>query len=493
MTLVSKILGLARELVLAGTYGAGSVTDAYSMAISVPNDIFAAVMLSASTAFLPVYSKKMADEGREAGDILTSGIINRLWIASACVALLGCVLARPLISVFAPGFSGQTAELSVFYIRIAFVLVVFSVSKNIQASYLEYHGVFLSQKLFGFAENFCIIAFTLLSFRLGQPRLLVFGITAGGVVIAAGYFLLSEKNGYRHSFRLEKDDSVSDVLRLAFPVFLGNCATHINVLVDRMLASEMEVGSVSALHYGAGLTDAINAVSIGIVATVIYPMLSRAFAEGNMERASALASGALRLCLVLMLPCSLGAVVYAKPIVRAVFERGSFSAAASEMVSAAFRFYVAGLIFASLNTILLRVFYSLRDTATTVKVSLVSVVLNIVLDFALCGPMGLSGLAFATSISSAAGLVLRLVLLKRIHPEIRLQVPAAGVAKTAVFSAVAVGGSLLFYNVVGNFLQLSHILNIFLALLLAVVIYYLELYFTGAEELQLLKKPFSSK
>ena len=491
MTLISKVLGLVRELVLAQSYGAGSVTDAYSMALSIPNDIFAAVMLSASIAFLPVYSQRVSAQGKGSGDRLTSGLINRLWIASAAVAAAGCAFAKPLVRILAPGFGGSTLDLTVFYLRIAFVLVIFSVSKNIQMSYLEYRGVFLSQRLFGYAENFCIIAFTLLSFSLGMPKLLIAGIVAGGAVIAAGYFYVSVKNGYRHSFQLEKDGGEREILKLALPVFAGSCATHINVLVDRLLASKLAEGSVSALHYGAGLTDAMNALTIGIVATIIYPMLSKAFAEGNMQRASSLSSRAVSLCVVLMLPCSLGAAVYAKPVIRAVFERGRFGGDATEMVAAAFLFYVAGLLFGALNTVILRVYYSLRDTLTTVKVSLICVVLNIVLDLILVGPMGLGGLALSTSVSGAAGLLMRLILLEKKHPEIRIEVPLKKIAQIAAFSVIAVGISFAGFVLMGNFLQISHYLKLFVALVIAIVVYYVELLYSGAEELKLLKELFS--
>ena len=493
MMLASKILGLVRELVLAHSYGAGSITDAYSAALSIPNDIFAAVMLSASVAYLPVYSQVVEEQGKKAGDRLTSGLIDRLWIAAAAVCALGCIFARPLVRVFAPGFTGDTADLTVFYMRVAFILVIFSVSKNIQASYLEYHGKFISQRFLGYAENVCIIAFTLLSFRLRQPRLLVFGILVGGAVLAAGYFALSARNGYRHSFVLEKDCGERDILRLALPVFIGNCASHINILVDRILASKLAEGSVSALRYGSGLTDAINALSIGIVATVIFPMLSKAFAKEEHERASELTSRAVSLCLVLMVPASLGAAVYARPIIRAVFERGSFSPQATQMVSAAFLFYVVGLVFGALNTLLLRVYYSLRDTVTTVRVSLICVVLNVILDLVLVGPMGIGGLALSTSASGALGLILRLVLLKKKHPQLRINVPLKKIAQTVLMAAVAVGVSYSAYVLMGNIFQISHILKLFVALVIAIVLYYVELLYTGAKELELLKSLFSPK
>ena len=493
MMLASKLLGLAREMILAHSYGTGSVTDAYSAALSIPNDIFAAVMLSASVAYLPIYSQIVEKQGKKAGDRLTSGLINRLWIASAAVCVLGCVLAGPLVRVFAPGFTGNTAQLTVFYMRVAFILVIFSVSKNIQASYLEYHGRFISQRLFGYVENICIIAFTLLSFRLNSPRLLVFGILIGGAVIAAGYFGLSVKNGYRHSFTLEKENGERGILRLALPVFIGNCASHINLLVDRILASELAEGSVSALRYGSSLTDAINALSIGIVATVIFPMLSKAFAKEEFDRASELTSRAVSLCLVLMVPASLGAAVYAKPIIRAVFERGNFDPQATQMVSAAFLFYVVGLVFGALNTLLLRVYYSLRDTLTTVKVSLICVVLNVILDLVLVGPMGLGGLAFSTSVSGALGLVLRLVLLKKKHPQLCIDVPFKKIAQTVIMAVIAVGVSYSAYVIVGNISQISHYLKILVALVIAIVLYYVELLYTGAKELELLKSLFLPK
>ena len=163
MTVGSKVLGFVRELLLANYYGASFITDAYTMSMSIPNNLLAGIVGAAATAYMPVYSKKFESEGKESGDLFTSQIINLLLCVVGVVMVLGWIFTEPLVHLFAPGFTGETFALTAYYLRIAFVMVFFSVVSNILTSFLQYNKVFVSQSLVTYLQNICIVAAIIVS------------------------------------------------------------------------------------------------------------------------------------------------------------------------------------------------------------------------------------------------------------------------------------------------------------------------------------------
>ena len=181
LTAVSKLLGFVREMVLANYFGAGPVTDAYIMAQSIPNNLMAAVISAVGTSYLPAFSAKNEKEGREAADRFTSQLVDLQLLIIAVVVALGCLLARPLISVFAPGFSGETADLTAWYLRFAFFVLFFSVLTYIFGAWLNYKGVFLPQIVYAVAANLVLITVVVISARTDR-RLLIIGPLASAAL-----------------------------------------------------------------------------------------------------------------------------------------------------------------------------------------------------------------------------------------------------------------------------------------------------------------------
>ena len=143
LTLISKLFGFVREMVMANYYGASYITDAYGMAFTILTVLFGGIIAAISTAYMPVYSRINETQGKQEGDAFTSGILNLLLAVSIVISIIGIIFSDQLIAVLASGFSGETAKLASFFVKVLFSYVIFSSTAGVLESYLQYKGVFL--------------------------------------------------------------------------------------------------------------------------------------------------------------------------------------------------------------------------------------------------------------------------------------------------------------------------------------------------------------
>ncbi|MDO5331462.1 MAG: murein biosynthesis integral membrane protein MurJ [Bacillota bacterium] len=493
LTVGSKLLGFIRELLLANYYGASYITDAYTMSMSIPNNLLAGIVGAAATAYMPVFSKKVEEQGEDAGNTFTSQIINLLLCVVGVVMILGWIFAEPLVHLFAPGFQGETFELTTFYIRVAFVMVFFSVIANMLGSYLEYKGVFVLPTLLTYLQNICIISAIIICAKTNTPEGLIFGITTGFLLMAVSKIIIAKKHGYKYTADFNFSKPVKEIIVLAVPVFIGSSAGEINALIDRILASNLSEGSVSALQYGNLFSGLISSLTITVFVTIIYPRLTQAFALNDFERISDVSERGINLIALLMVPCTLGALVYASPAIQVVYERGAFNAVATDLTAAAFFYYGIGMAFTATRSFLDKIFYSVHDTVTPVKCSIVAVFFNIVLNITLVKVMGHAGLALATSISQIISTLLEYYLFGKKFPQITLLKSKRKLARIILFSIISVGISYLFFYFVGNVVWMPRMLLLGGAVMIAALIYLLLLYIFKFEELELFKDLINRK
>ncbi len=163
LTLVSKVFGFVREMVLAACFGTGYVVDAYVMAQNIPNMLFAGVLGAVSISFMPLYSDRAEKEGEASADAFVNDIRNLLLKAALVVTVIGVAFTPQFVRLFASGFSGQQAALTVFFLRITFCALAFTSLNLLLTAYLHYKGIFLQPIIFGYVQNFCIIVFTVLA------------------------------------------------------------------------------------------------------------------------------------------------------------------------------------------------------------------------------------------------------------------------------------------------------------------------------------------
>ncbi len=485
LTMLSKILGFVREMVMANCYGAGMVTDAFVMAENIPNYLMAAIITAVGTAYMPCFSRKYELEGPKAADDFTSDLLNWQMIVATALIVAGELLSPYLVRFFAPGYGAEAASLTNYYLRAAFFITFFNIFISIFGSYLQYKEIFISPILFGYAQNILVIAFILLSVRAGE-RILVFGLLLGYAVRGLAYLALAVRSGYRYRASLHLGPLVKEVMVLAVPVFIGGWVNQINAFIDKMLASRLPEGSVSALNYANLVVGVITALSVTVITTMVYPRFNKALAGGDYGKVAELTAGAVHLAALITIPFCLGAMAFAQPVIQVLFERGAFDVAATAATAPAFRFYALTLFFGGVSQIYTYLFYSLKDMRSGVISSVVAVVCNIALNLLLIGPMGVAGLALATGLAQAINAGMLLFLFRRRHAEIRPKISAKKLLLTLAFSLAAVAGALLCYRLLSAWIS-SILLRLVLAVGLAMGIYLALLYIARFEELSLLR------
>ena len=482
----TKLLGFVREMVLAAFYGAGTVTDAYNMAQNIPNILLAGVVSAAGVSFMPIFSKKLQESGQKEGDLFTSRLLNALILLLLGAIALGAVFAKPLVSVFAPGFGEEQAALTVWYLRFAFFSVLFTAFVYIFEAYLQYKSVFFPQIILGYVQSIAVVVFIVISART-DSRLLIFGVVLGFALRGFGCWAIAGRSGYRYTPDLHMGDAVREAILLALPIFLGGSVAQINTFVDRMLASSLETGSVSALTYSNEIINAIVMLTVTVLVTILYPRLNQAFAAGDRTLVGTLTERGINVLALMAVPFSMGAMVYAAPVIRLVYERGAFTAEDTAVTASAFFCYAIGLSFLAVNQLITKVFYSLHDTKTAVYCSVISVVCNIVLNLILVRRLAHAGLALATSIAQIINALLLYYAFKGKYPDITLLHSKKKLVQIAACSAASVGISYLCFWLLSDTIKCSQVLSLAGAVVSAGIVYLALLKVLKFEELGILK------
>jgi len=489
-TAISKLIGFVRELFIANYYGTSFVTDAYSMGTSIPNTILAGVIGAIATAYMPVFSKKIAKQGEDEASLFTSQLINVQAVASIFISVLGWIFSNQIVSLFAPGYTGETAALTAFYLRIGFIMTILNCIKGTLQSYLEYKGSFLLNVVVGYLQNAFIITMIIISAKIANPRIIIFGTLMGTIAYFVSHIILAVKKGYKYSFSFTFGDATKEVIRLAIPVFLSSSLGQINSFVDKYLASGLPEGSVSALSYGFTLFAVIASFTYAIIMTILYPRMSKAFAENDVNRVNDLSSRTLNVLLVITVPFTLGSFVYSNEVVQAIYERGSFNPESTALVASAFKFYCLALVFSAVKACLDRMFNSLHDTKTCAIISVFAIALNIGLNLTLVKPMGHTGLALATTLSSVFSTCVAYLIFRKKHRDYTLITDWKKVLTVCLISVVSVGLSRLFYVFIDNLIWMPRMILLGLSVFVAAVLYLVFLILFKFDELTLIENIF---
>ena len=431
LTLISRILGVARDIAQAAVLGTGAAADAFTIAFIVPNilrRVFGEATVSA--AFVPTYTETLVTGDHEDTVRLARRVVTAATLALVILVIAGILLAPQLVRLFVPGFSAVEgkAELTTGLLRLLFPYILFVGLAAIVMGILNSHRHFTAPALGPILFNICALAGLLLLGRAMFPDQPVWGYSIG--VAAGGIAQLAVQLPvlYRKRIRIHRplagfsNPAFRKVIRLMIPAVIGLVAAEVNIMVDQMIASLLTPGSVSALLYGSRITQFPLGIFAVALATALLPTLSRQTALGRMEEARrTLRSATLGLFLI-MTPALAVTAVLSEPIVAVLLARGRFAAESISLTSAALLFYSFGLVSSGGVKITAPVFYAMKDTRTPVRIAIGCMGLNIVLNalftviFIRTGvarPLG--GLALASSISTTVNfLLLRRALGRRL-------------------------------------------------------------------------------
>lgn len=450
MTLISRILGLVRDSLIAAVFGASGVMDAFVVAFRIPNffrRLFAEGAFS--QAFIPVLANYRATNDDNQLRLLLDAVFSTLAIAVLGLVLVGIIAAPLIITIFAPGFAHdpQQFTLGVVLLRMTFPYLLFIALTALLSGVLNTFGRFGIPAVTPALLNIAFILTTLgLAPRLTEPiYALGVGVLVGGALQLGLQLLAVHRLGLLPRFSLRpQHPGVSRIMRLMGPALFGVSIAQINFLVGTFIASFLQRGSISWLYYADRLLEfplAMFGVALG---TVILPNLSRHHARQELGLFSETLDWALRTVFTLTIPSAVGLAVLAVPLMSTLFQYGHFTEHDAQMGARALLAYGFGLTGFIMVKVLAPGFYAREDTRTPVRIGVISMITNLVCCIILSGPLGHAGLALATSIAAFvnSGLLLHgLVKLGAYQPRpgwalhiVRVSTASAAMAVALVFA-----------------------------------------------------------
>jgi putative peptidoglycan lipid II flippase len=446
---VSRALGLMREMVISHQFGTGGDLDAYLAAFRLPDILFQIVAGGAlGSAFIPTFAAYLAQDDERGAWRLASAIINLVFIITTVLAALAALLAPWLVrEVIAPGFDPARQALTVSLMRLMLVTpAIFGVSGVVMAI-LNARQHFLLPALAPILYNAGIIGGALAL----APAIGVRGLAVGVVSGALAHLVVQVPGLVRHGLRYTltlglRDPGVHEVGRLMLPRMLGLAAVQLNFLVNTILASGLAAGSLAALNYAWLLMLLPQGVFAQAVATAAFPTFSAQAARGQRTEMRSSLVATLRAVLYLALPAAVGLIVLRAPLVQLIFQRGAFTATSTHMVALALGFYALGLPAHSAVEIIVRAFYAMHDTRTPVAIGVAAMGLNIVLSLAFLslfegmGWVPHGGLALSNSLATTAEMAVLLIVIRRRLGGLEGRRLAGSLARTGL-SAALMGGA----------------------------------------------------
>jgi putative peptidoglycan lipid II flippase len=422
-TLVSRLLGFARDAVNAHLFGATGVSDAFFVAFRIPNFLRDLVAEGAlSSAFVPALARARHHGGDDEAWRLASLMVSAMGMLLAALVLVGLAGSRWILTLAAPGFVHNPHQfaLALKLTRIVFPFIYCMGMAALFMGMLNAKKVFFMPALAPAAMNLVQIFFGLVVCpRLGhRPEQEIVGWAAGALVGGSVQWLIQVPFAHKEGFRWKlswpfKDPGVKKVFSTMVPAMIGQSTAQINMLVNTILASQLVAGSVTYLYYGQRVMQLPLGIFGVAISAAVLPDLAAAHAAGDKAAYRRTLAYGLRLTMFTDLPALAGLICLSVPIHVLLFKSGKFDLAAAHAAALASIAYTSGVVFQSWSKVLVPAFYALDTPSTPVKVSMCMVGVNIVLNLLLWKPFGYLGLAATTSVVSCIQAVTLQVLITR--------------------------------------------------------------------------------
>lgn len=412
MTLLSRVLGMVRDIVVAGYFGSTPAADAFFLAFRIPNFLRRLFAEGAfAQAFVPVLSEYRAQRALDEVKLLVNRTAGSLGLALSLITLLGVVGAPYIIMVFAPGFHGDPykLELAGELLRITFPYLMLISLTAFCGGVLNSYGRFAVPAFTPVLLNLCMIVATLVfTPYFHEPiKALAWGVFVAGL-LQLGFQLPFMAHIHllpRPQFK-RNDEGVQRILYLMVPALFSVSVSQINLLIDTIMASFLQSGSISWLYYADRLSELpLGAFGIAI-GTVILPSLSRQHASKNPEAFSATLDWALRMVLLVGVPAALALAVLAEPLIATLFQYGAMTEEAVQQSANALQAYSLGMLTFMLIKVLSPGYFSRQDLRTPVRIAILCMVANTILGLILIWPLKHVGLALSTSLAAMLNTVL---------------------------------------------------------------------------------------
>ena len=486
-TLLSKVLGLARDSLLTAYFGAGMESDAFLTASTLPTTLFDVVIGGViSATFIPVFNDIKAKSGREEA----MGFVNKFVTLIVCITILisivGIVFRTQLVAFMAPEYAADKQALAANLTAIMFPMIIFTGLAFSFVGLLQSYGEYNIPSIISLVSNIAIILYYV---TLGK-KFGIYGLAVTMIIAWSLQFLIEvpwiKKFGvkYRPDFRFA-DKSVLQAIKLAGPMLIATWVQPLYTIVNQRLASNIP-SAVTYIQQSSRLYLIITGVVSFVVTNLIFPKLAQAIADKRDEDAEGLFKTSVRVMFMLILPLMAIFMILSEPFAYIIYGHGAMKPEDVSAISTLLKFYSIGMAGLAVNEVLSKTFFSLQNSRIPMITSVASMVVNVALAYILFNVMQVNGLALATAIGSITNAILNAILLRKKYPKLMKKLGVGEILKFVAGAAVAAAVTLSLYVLLS--LRLDSLTgNIVLALSCGgagVIAYALMLIATGAKDIK---------
>ena len=452
-TLISRVLGYMKDMVLAGFFGATMMADTFFVAFRIPNllrELFAEG--SMSSAFIPVLTEYQTKQGKDEAKRLVRTTFAFLLICVGSICIVSILFSPAIVRLIAPGFVDMPEKfsLTVLLTRVMLPFLFFISLAALAMGALNARRIFFIPSLAPATLNITIILMVVLFASRIQPPILAvaLGVSLGGLVQFAFQLPAFFRNGFSLKPKFDlRHPGLRKMSLLVLPATMGMAVVQINIFVSTILASFLPEGSITYLYYSMRLIQfpiGIFGVAMGMA---VLPALSEHAVHGKYDQLSEDFSFALRLLFFITVPAMAGLIALREPIVNILFQRGKFDYIATTGTAEALLFYALGIWSIVGVRVVTACFYSMQDTKTPVKIAVIALVTNILLSLVLMQPLKHSGLALANTLASTVNFILLFTFLRKKLISIDAQRIISSFLKTQIAAVImGVFGMLLLHG-----------------------------------------------
>lgn len=491
VSVISRAVGFIRDMLIAHGFGAGMYTDAYNIAVTIPETIFTLIGLAISTAFLPMLSKIRVKKGQKEMYKFANNVISILFIVSLLFFAISSIFSKEIVHILANGFSEEALILATRLTKITLINLLFLSVNACFTSLLQVNEDFIIPSILGLFFNLPMIVY-LLIFRKYD----IVGLTIANVI---GNFLRVAvqvpsllTHGYKFRFSINiRDKRLHEILILILPVIIGAGANSLNMIVDKKIASSLSVGSISALDYGQKLIIFINTIITTSISNVAYPIMANMRNNGDEKGFINTLKKSIIYLAILLIPITVGVLIFGREIVQIVYGRGQFDEYAVSMTTAALIGYGFGIFFTGMRDILNSTLFSMGKTKITTINGIIGVICNVSLNIILSRYFGVFGIALASVIAMMVTSILLFRSIINIEHNFKIKDTVSKIL-VIVFNSIIMGAFILcIIKLIEN--KVNTIVLVGSGTIAGIVVYFLLGYILKVQEVVELKNMFLSK
>lgn len=450
-TLLSKVLGQARDSLLTAFFGAGIESDAFYTASTIPTTLFDVVIGGViSATFIPVFNNIMAERGKDEA----MGFVNKFVTLIVCITVLisiaGILLRVPLVKFMAEGYDAEKQQLAANLTAIMFPMIIFTGLAFSFVGLLQSFGEYNIPSIISLVSNIAIIIYYA---ALGK-RFGIYGLAVTMIIAWSLQFLIEipwiKKFGvkYRPDFRF-KDRYIVQAIKLAGPMLIATWVQPLYTIVNQRLASNID-SAVTYIQQSSRLYLIVTGVVSFVVTNLIFPKLAQAIADKRDDDARQLFLMSIRSMFIVILPLMAGFMILSRPITSVIFHYGKMTAEDISAISVLLKYYSIGMAGLAINEVLSKTFFSMQDSKIPMRNSILSMIVNVVLAYILFNFMQAKGLALATAFGSICNAVLNAVSMGRKYPGMLKKKDLTTIFKSLAATVVMAAAVAWVYMLIGG-------------------------------------------